>query len=264
MLYNKKLAVVTLTVLGWQSGVALAAKEEASKPEAKSPEVHWGYTGAGGPNHWGELAPDHTTCKLGKTQSPINITKSTKADLPPLQFDYHAIPLVIQNNGHTIKIDTQEAGNLTIGSDSYQLQQFHFHVPAEEAINGKHADMVVHLVHANAQNQLTVVAIFLNADAKDANPLIETMWKELPAKSGEPQAHQEVQVEVLQLLPKNLHYYTYEGSLTTPPCTEGVKWIVLKDPVSITKKELAVFHKLYHHNARPVQPLGERVVQSSD
>lgn len=220
---------------------------------------HWNYQGHTGPSHWGELSSEYTTCKIGHHQSPIDITQSVQTNLPPLNFHYQALPLEIENNGHSIKINAP-AGILKIGEDSYQLQQLHFHAPAEEAVNGKRAAMVAHLVHQDVQRHLAVVAIFMNEGA--ANPFIEAAWKVLPKIPGSPQKHP-TQIDVNQLLPKNKEYYTYEGSLTTPPCTEGVKWLVLKEPMTLSAKQLEEFKKIYPHNARPLQALNDRKVLSS-
>jgi carbonic anhydrase len=254
----KKLAIITLTVISLPG----AAYVHAEEPHA----AHWDYTGKADPTHWGDLSPDYAQCKLGKHQSPIDITNTTKAQLTPLQFDYHSIPLVIENNGHTIKVNADNAGTLTIGKDSYKLVQFHVHDPSEEAINGKRADLVIHLVHQNEKGQLAVVAVLFNASSQKnaANPLLEAELKVLPPTPGKPQTYKEVKIDVNQLLPKDRNYYTYEGSLTVPPCQEGVKWIVLKQTVSMSLEELAKFRALYPNNARPLQPVRDRQVFSSD
>ena len=222
---------------------------------------HWNYQeGNTGPTHWGELSSEYATCKVGQHQSPIDITQGVKTQLPPLNFHYQPTPLEIENNGHSIKINAP-AGTLKIGEDTYSLQQLHFHTPAEEAINGKRAAIVAHLVHQDAQKHLAVVAVMMNEGAE--NPLIEAAWKVLPKKPGTPQKHP-TQIDVNQLLPQGKEYYTYEGSLTTPPCTEGVKWVVLKEPMTLSAKQLEEFKKIYPHNARPLQPLNDRKVLSSN
>lgn len=221
-------------------------------------EIHWGYAGETGPENWGKLSQAYASCHTGKQQSPIDITTSTPTDLPALTFDYQPMPLIIENNGRTTKITADKASSLKIGETAYKLLQFHIHTPSEGAINGKRADMVIHLVHQNAENQLAVVAVFLEKSAKE-NTLINTLWQVMPKVPGEPQQH-ETQIDINQLLPDNKGYYTYEGSLTTPPCTEGVKWIILKQPLSISAEQLAQYQALYPHNARPIQPLNDREV----
>jgi carbonic anhydrase len=250
----KKLAVATVAALGLQ----LAAWDHCDAND----KAHWSYEGKTGPTHWGSLSEEYVLCATGKQQSPIDITESVTANLPPLEFNYSPIPLVIENNGHTIKMTADKAGTLKIGDDEYQLLQFHTHTPSEEAINGKLANMVIHLVHKNAQEQLAVVAVLLEV-GETANPLIETLWKVMPKTVTKPQQH-ETQIDVNQLLPQDKNYYTFEGSLTTPPCSEGVRWMVLKQPVSISAQQLAQYQAVYPENVRPLQPLNDRKVSSSN
>ncbi len=222
----------------------------------------WSYEGKTGPAHWDCLSEEYALCGSGKQQSPIDITESIKANLPALEFNYNRIPLIIENNGHTIQITTDKAGELKIGDDAYQLLQFHFHTPSEEAINSKRTDMVIHLVHKNAQGELAVVAVLLEC-GEMANPLIETLWNVMPKTPGKPQ-HYEGEIDINQLVPKEKNYYAFDGSLTTPPCTEGVKWIVLKQTVSISAEQLAQYKSVYYENIRPLQPLNGREVFSSN
>jgi carbonic anhydrase len=253
---NKKLASAILAAtLGVQMGAF--GEEKISHGSA-----HWSYDGDTGPAHWGQLSEEYALCANGKQQSPIDITNSIKADLPPLVFNYNPISLTIENNGHTIKMKADKAGSLKIGENTYQLLQFHTHAPSESAINGKRADMVIHLVHQNAQSELAVVAVFFDT-GEMANPLIGTLWNVMPKTQGKPQ-HHEVQIDINQLLPKEKDYYTFNGSLTTPPCSEGVKWVVLKQTVSISAEQLAQYQAVYTGNARPLQALNDRKVSSSN
>ncbi|MDM8559514.1 carbonic anhydrase family protein [Candidatus Parabeggiatoa sp. HSG14] len=266
----KKLAIATLAVLGLQmNSYATEKSHNSDKADAKTESHHaiWTYEGKTGPAHWGSLSEKYALCSTGKQQSPIDISKSTKTDLPQLEFNYNPFPLVIANNGHTIGVVTDKGGLLKIGEESYKLWQFHTHAPSEGTINGKHADMVIHFVHVNAQNKdqlkFAVVGVYLEK-GKTANPLIETLWKVMPkTASEEPQKH-DIQIDAKQLLPQDKNYYTFTGSLTTPPCWEGIKWMILKQPVSISAEQLAQYHALYPHNARPLQPLNGREVLSSN
>ena len=251
MLY-KKLVLMLVTTLGLPT---LSLAEEINAE-------HWGYTGKTGPSHWAELSKDNILCRDGHHQSPINITKSVKAKLPPLEFNYHPIPLVMENNGHTIKVTADKAGDLKLGDTTYHLMQFHFHEPSEEAINGQRSAMVVHLVHQDDSNHLAVVAVLVD-EGETTDPLLKQLIKFLPKRPGEPQQYPE-QIDVNQLLPDKKDYYTYKGSLTTPPCTEEVKWIILKQHQSIDANQLIEYQKLYPRNARPLQPLNDREVLSSD
>ncbi|RKZ79679.1 MAG: carbonate dehydratase [Candidatus Parabeggiatoa sp. nov. 1] len=251
---KKKLASAILAVIGLQMGACDNKTDHGS--------AHWSYDDDTGPAHWGQLSEKYASCANGKQQSPIDITNSIKADLPPLGFNYSPISLTIENNGHTIKMKADKAGSLKIGENTYQLLQFHTHAPSEGAINGKRADMVIHLVHKSAQGEFAVVAVFLET-GEMANPLIETLWNVMPKTPGEPQ-HHEVQIDINQLLPKEKNYYTFDGSVTRPPCTEGIKWVVLKQTVSISAEQLAQYQAVYTGNARPLQPLNGREVFSSN
>jgi carbonic anhydrase len=251
MLYNK-LVLALVTTLG--SPTLTFAGETNT--------AHWSYTGTTGPNYWAKLSKNNVLCRDGHRQSPINITKSVKAKFPPLEFNYHPIPLVIENNGHTIKVTADQAGNLKLGKTTYQLMQFHTHQPSEEAINGERSAMVVHLVHQGDNNNFAVVSVLV-AEGNTTNPLLKQLVEFLPKQPGEIKQPQK-QIDINQLLPEKKDYYTYEGSLTTPPCTEGVKWIILKQNVPIAAVDLLEYQKLYPHNARPLQPLNDREVLSSN
>ena len=234
----------------------------ASASEHTSGNVHhWSYSGAGGPEHWTKLDPQFAACNLGKYESPIDISKATVADLPALVFNYAATPTSVVDNGHTVMVTYAPGSTLTVGGKSYQLQQFHFHHPSEEAIHGKHADMVVHLVHADADGHLAVVAVLLKQGAE--NPVLAKIKGNVAAEKEHPVALAEHSLDAKDLLPTSLGYYTFPGSLTTPPCTEGVTWYVLKAPVAMAAEQLAWFAKLYPSNARPLQPLHDRAVMAT-
>src|SRR4051812_10031328 len=195
---------------------------------------HWSYAGDTGPTHWAAMEKEFSTCRLGKTQSPIDIRdeKAKRADLPPIQFDYQPVPLKIIDNGHTIQVNYPPGSFITVGGKRYALQQFHFHKPSEERVNGKGYDMVAHLVHKDAQGHLAVVAVLL--DGGSANPLVKTLWDNLPAQKAHESAPSAVTVNVADLLPGDKAYYTFAGSLTTPPCSEHVTWYVLKAPSAVS------------------------------
>lgn len=225
---------------------------------ATSDETHqWSYSGKDGPTHWGG------TCRSGKAQSPIDIrTASAKLEtLPALSFDYRPGPLHILDNGHSVQVDVEPGSSLTIGRDRYSLVQFHFHKPSEEAIDGRHYAMVAHLVHRDSTGRIAVVAVLLKAGAE--NPLIDKLWRNVPSEKGHEERLDAVTISPGQLLPVNRAYFTYQGSLTTPPCTEGVRWIVLKTPNSVSVGQIIGFGKFYRMNARPVQPANGREVEGS-
>ena len=228
---------------------------------AQGAKAHWTYTGADGPADWGKLDPAFSSCSAGHRQSPIDMKGAKKADLPALRFSYNAVPLNIIDNGHTIQINYAPGSTLTVGDKTYTLKQFHFHHPSEEHINGHGYDMVAHLVHADEQGHLAVVAVLLKKGS--SNALIETLWKNLPSDKEKALEIPGVTVNVKDLLPAHHAYYTFAGSLTTPPCSEGVIWYVLKEQTALSNEQIADFAKIYPLNARPIQPTNGRELLES-
>ena len=261
----------------------VAVKPNAKKSEKGATEqhneIHWSYfDGPGGPENWGEISKANLACSKGKTQSPININvdNAVKVDLDPLEFMYRPSPLSIVDNGHTVMVNYGEGSNLLVNGRQYRLIQFHFHKPSEEAINGERMDMVVHLVHQHHDGSLAVVGVLMStkglsgSDKKSwwgssygqANPLISTLWNNLPLVK-EKVSSPGVLIDVNQLLPNDKAFYTYMGSLTTPPCSENVLWFVMKNPISVSEDQVKNFGRLYPMNARPLQPKGDRLVKES-
>jgi carbonic anhydrase len=222
---------------------------------------HWTYQGHGGPEEWGSLKSEFGTCKLGKLQSPIDIHGAQVADLPAIKFNYQPSVLKIVDNGHTIQVNYAPGSSIEIGGARYELVQFHFHRPSEEKINGKSFAMVAHLVHRNSAGKLAVVAVLL--DKGGSSELIDTLWKNIPHEKEKEAVLANVTIDATKLLPQNKGYYKFEGSLTTPPCSESVTWFVLKTPLAIADDEIAAFSKIYALNARPVQPLNGRIIQTT-
>jgi carbonic anhydrase len=223
----------------------------------KHQDRHWTYEGSTGPEHWGEIDPKFSTCQLGHHQSPIDIRNAVPANLPQIEFHYSASPLKIVDNGHTVQVNYAPGSYIVHQGKRYDLVQLHYHHPSEEAINGVHSDVVMHLVHRSAEGELAVVAVLFNQGA--ANAAIDAIVDHLPtAKTVEVETKANINAE--DLLPSNRNYYTFIGSLTTPPCTEGVRWFVMQSGSTLSKAALEKLAKLYPNNARPVQPLNGRVV----
>ena len=228
-------------------------------------KTEWSSEGPKGAEHWSDLDPEYAACN-GKEQSPIDIRNAQKAELPALRFEYKSGSLkYLINNGYTIRVNYHDApgsGNfLIVGDKRYQLTQFHFHRPSEEYLHGKPYDMVAHFMHQASDGKVVGVAVLLKAGS--ANPTIQQIWEHMPTTKGNEQEIPGVEVNPAGLLPRNAAYYMYVGSLTAPPCTEGVTWFVLKTPVEISAEEIDAFAKLYPHDVRPVQPLNGRVVRES-
>ncbi|HEY2463802.1 MAG TPA: carbonic anhydrase family protein [Steroidobacteraceae bacterium] len=223
----------------------------------------WTYEGPRGSEHWADLDSQYAACR-GKRQSPIDIRDTQKADLPALRFDYKpALIPYVTNNGATIRVNYTAPGSgdfLTVGDMRYQLVQFHFHRPSEELIKGNAYDMVLHLMHQSSDGKVAGVAVLLKAGK--ANATIAKLWAHMPNAEGD-QDVAGLEINPANMLPSSLGYYTYTGSQTAPPCNEGVKWFVLKTPVSVSAKQIAEFAKLYPRDVRPPQPLNGRVVQET-
>jgi len=219
---------------------------------------HWGYKGEGAPASWSKLDPANATCSVGQRQSPIDIKGAKASALLALKFDYKSVPLNITDNGHTIQVDYAPGSMLTVGDKTYVLKQFHFHHPSEEHVNGRGYDMVAHLVHADADGHLAVVAVLFNTG--QTNAVIGQVWKNIPTGKNKAVKSSGSTLNAKELLPSDLGYFTYSGSLTTPPCSEDVTWFVLKTPKTLSPDQLAVFARLYPDNARPIQPTNGREV----
>jgi len=214
----------------------------------------WGYTGAHGPEHWGER---YATCR-GAAQSPVDIREArTAASAAPITFDYRDSRLSVVNNGHTIQVDYDPGSAITVGGVRYELLQFHFHRPAEERVQGRIYALDAHLVHRAADGTLAVVAVLFNEGAPQ--PTIDAIWRHMPKAVGERNTLANVMINAAGLLPADRSYYAYVGSLTVPPCSEGVRWHVLKTPLTVSAVQLQRFP--FPMNARPVQPLNGRVVE---
>jgi len=224
--------------------------------------THWGYTGHGAPENWGDLTPDYATCKLGGSQSPINISKDVivaTTGLEPIDFHYVTKANEVINNGHSIQVNVASGSYIKIDGKEFELKQFHFHTPSENQIEGENFPLEAHFVHAAKDGSLAVVALMFE-DGK-SNEIIEKVWSKMP-KEANKSAKIELSANMInQLLPTDKKYYRFDGSLTTPPCSEGVRWFVLKDYATISKEEVAEFlHTMHHPNNRPVQPVNARKV----
>lgn len=246
--------------------LALCGAFVVAKPgfaqEKPAANAHWTYSGPNGPSHWSHLEPDFATCKTGKRESPVDI-KNARRDsaLPPIQFDYKPSPLKIINNGHTIRVDYAPGSSITIDGKTLRLTQFHFHRPSEEKIAGRKFDMVIHLVHERSDGT-AVVAVLVKSG--EENPAIQKLWANLPNTEGKEEEVASLAINAADLLPADRNYYTFDGSLTTPPCSEGVEWFVLKTPIEISAGQIATFAKFYPMNARPIQPMNGREVRESE
>lgn len=238
---------------------APAARPPSPGAHHEPREVLWAYEGERGPGKWSEVDPKFRTCNTGKRQSPINIeTRDVeKAGLKPIQFSYQSGPAEILNTGHTIQVNLPESGSARFDNLEHKLVQFHFHTPSEERIDGMAQHMVAHLVHRAGDTRFAVVAVLFKLGKE--NKALKPVFDNLPQRQG--LRTQITGLNPADFLPADPTYFSYTGSLTTPPCTEEVKWHVMKTPVEISYRQLATFKALYKMNSRPVQPLNGRRVQ---
>jgi carbonic anhydrase len=249
-----------ITLLG-----APASAQSGAEPAYLSPwRTPWTYRGERGSDHWSDLDPQYAACN-GAQQSPIDIRRPVKADLPGLRFEYRSAPVdYVINNGHTIRVNYAASGSgdfLIVGEKRYQLTQFHFHHPSEERVAGKAYEMVVHLMHQSSDGEVAGLAVFVRAGR--ANPSVQQLWDRMPKSEGQ-QRSSGLTLNPTDFLPGGAAgYYAYTGSQTAPPCTEGVKWFVLKTPIELSARQIAAFAELYPDDVRALQPLNGRIVTES-
>ncbi len=236
-----------------------AAGSPTSPPPPAAPvAVSWGYGPHDGPARWATLDPAFATCDLGREQSPIDLTGGRRADLTPVEFDYPRTRVAVENTGRTIQVNPDPGSGILLDGVRYALQQFHFHHGSEHTVDGARLPLEMHLVHRSDRGSLAVVGVLFTVGA--ANAALAPVWACLPATPGG-SAAPSGRLDLSALLPAGHTTWRYRGSLTTPPCTEGVAWVVLTDPLTLSAAQIDAFAALYPNNRRPVQPLGERVLQ---
>ncbi len=245
-----------LTALG---GLALCPVCTPASFAADEAHPHWSYEGAGGPAAWGNIDAASKVCSVGAQQSPIELGGAVRAQVEKLNIQWKRGADTIVNNGHTIQLNFAPGSTLTLGKGRFDLLQVHFHRPSEHTIGGKNFPMEAHFVHRNDKG-LAVIGVMLTPG--QANPAFAKIVATMPDKEG-PATKADAAIDASALLPKGRGYYRYEGSLTTPPCSEVVDWLVMADPVTVAESDIAKFAKLYPMNARPVQSDNRRFVLRS-
>ncbi len=242
-------------------GATTAATEttEAAAPE----DVEFTYEGDTGPEHWGELSEEFATCAEGVEQSPVDLTDAAETALTDIAFDYSESPLNIFNNGHTIEVEYEEGSTIDLDGETYNVVQFHFHAASEHTVDGEQFPLELHIVHATEDEQLAVVGVLIDVGAE--NEALAPVFDNIPTEvSEEPTTIDGESVNLAEVLPDTQTYYQYPGSLTTPPCTEGVSWQVLDTPIEISQEQLDAFTAVVDGNFRPVQPLNDRELDNDD
>ena len=264
-----RLAAMRATQQARAAAAAANAKKAAAAKAAAAaipppPKVYsnvWSYEGEAGPANWAKINPAWAKCGAGNRQSPIDIRDGMRVDLEQINFDYHPSSFNVTDNGKTVQVMVGRGNFLSVGNRMYELVQFHFHRPSEERINGKGYEMVVHLVHKDGEGRIAMLALLLERGRPQ--PAIQQVWNNLPLEKMETMAPAE-SLDPMDLLPARREYYTFMGSMSTPPCEEGVLWLVMKEPIQASPAQMAFFSRLYPYNARPVQPSSGRIIKESN
>lgn len=242
---------------------APALRDTSAAPAKPRGPIAWSYAGEGGPAAWASLRPDYQLCGSGQRQSPIHIEASATLQGPnePLGLDYGTGSGTVLHDGRTLRVEVDGNHLLQVRGTGYRLMYLDFHHPGEPVVNHQGFAMSVHLVHRDAQGRTAIVAVLLQPG--EANPFIDKVWTYIPLDVGDSVRMPAGWLDVAALLPQDQRYYQYLGSMSTPPCEEGVLWMVLKQPVSVGAAQLQLFARLFPHNARPVQALNGRIVRDA-
>lgn len=261
------ISLLATLALGCARSETTSQQTATETPSAAHEAPHWSYEGETGPTHWSSISSDWSPCGGGTNQSPIDIGKTVNADLPEMRAKFRPVQLKIIhqehvadeiNNGHTIQVNYTQGDTLGIGDEAFALAQYHFHSPSEHTVGGKQYPMEMHLVHTSPDGRLAVIGVFIEEGAHNA--AFDPIWTNLPKTKGVEMHLEHVTVDVDKLLPSKTTSYRYDGSLTTPPCSEGVKWIVMTTPIQMSRDQIGAFRAVVHANNRPVQPLNGRSV----
>ena len=266
----QQIANASISIMCMLMCITSCGKTQRVSSQSHTEKIEWGYETKNGPDVWGQLSPEYFLCAVGKHQSPIDLVNPTPAKLPPITYEYYSTTdLNIRNTGHTIEVTYPEGSRIYIDGTAYQLLQFHFHAPGEHTVAGQPFEMEAHFVHKSENGDLAVVGLLIEEGRH--NYAYDPVWDHLPAVPGETQRVEvdENPVELRMMLSPNGQVtdetvqpfapaYRYEGSLTTPPCSESVQWIVLTTPIEMSEAQIAAFKAIIHNNNRPVQPLNGR------
>ena len=236
------------------------ALAEESKP-APHATAHWAYEGEAGPEGWGELSADFKVCSLGLEQTPIDLKTAIRAETGLVEPSFQPMPLTILNNGHTIQINCSPGSHSMVAEKRFDLVQFHFHHPSEHLLSGRAFEMELHFVHKSAEGRLAVLGVFIRAGGESA--ALAPIWAAMPKQAGDPLTVEATTIDPAGLLPASREHFRYKGSLTTPPCSEGVLWTVFKNPIEASPEQIRQFAELFPVNARPVKPLNSRFLLES-
>ena len=255
----KKIVTLSLSVATAMLLATGCASHNENMEHSKVHEAHWGYTGEHSPAHWGEMKEEFAMCSKGKMQTPINIVPTQDIDIKALGFDYKTTSTNVINNGHTVQVNIASGSTVEIDGKKFELKQFHFHTPSENNINGHKYALEAHFVHASKDGQLAVVAVMF--DEGKENPILKKIWSKFPLEENHAVSIDLTTQDIKAILPSNKEYYKFMGSLTTPPCSQNVKWNVFKTSMTISKEQVKQFFDTFGHtNNRPIQDTNNRTI----
>lgn len=248
---NKVMKTVLASVVGLATPVLMTSGKIARAQE-------WSYGGYTNPTEWGELSSKYRTCETGNKQSPINIREfdTSRGGRGNVQFNYDPSDLEVINNGATVKVNYDSGSSVTIDGKTYKLKQFHFHTPSEHRINDELSAMELHLVHKSNDGDYAVVGVMI--EPGKTNSEMAKVWSNIPDRGNTKKLNR--QVSAANFLPQEKDYYKYSGSFTTPPCTQGVTWIMFDQPIKASKQQIDAFSSLYPANNRPIQEVNNRQI----
>lgn len=238
--------------------VLMACSTENEQETEDHGSVHWEYEGEGAPDNWGDLNDEYELCGTGVEQSPIDLHNATEIELENIDFSYTASAVNILNNGHTIQLNYDEGSNIVLNGVTYSLLQFHFHAPSEHTVDGESYPLEMHLVHADADGNLAVVGVLI--EEGEENAALQEVWNMLPTEKSDVE-ETDLMIDAMALLPEDQQLYRYAGSLTTPPCSEGVVWSVMASPIQFSAEQIKTFTDIFANTNRPVQPIFDRALQ---
>lgn len=226
---------------------------------AQEDEPQWGYGGAFNPTHWNELSSEFESCELGRDQSPVNVNMTDEGEPAEMEFNYQPTAVKVVDLVNTIQVEGYKSDNtVNIEGEVYQLVQFHFHTPSEHQIDNESSAMELHLVHQNDAGELAVVGVMM--EPGEENATIASIWDAIP-NNDKADGDSSINIDAASLLPEDRTFVSYAGSLTTPPCSEGVSWNLMLEPIEISLEQIETFQSLHPYNARPIQPLNGRSLE---
>jgi carbonic anhydrase len=224
-----------------------------------SAQDNWSYSGASGPTNWHQLSPANALCRVGRSQSPIAIDGTDPVIMHRLETDYKVSPLDLKNRNRTVSMEYGEGSRLIVGSKRFTLESLSFHTPGEHTVAGERFPVSIQFKHRAPDGSYAIVETLVREG--DANLAAQEIWDNMPLEPGQTSKSSKVLINARDLMPTDKSYFRYMGSLTTPPCSEGVHWYVLKRPIELSKAQIDLLIGVTGgENARPLQNRNNRMI----